>query len=372
MPFQKNIINTEADAVDVLIVGAGVAGCAAALFLQKAGYQVALLQQQQQPTFKVGESLPPVANKLLQQLGLWEKFKAQQHLPCYGNKSTWGSDTPQVHDFLASPYGHGWHINRLKFEQLLLDEVIEQGTQVIHTTQALQIVKEAEHWQLNTGSGMLKAGFLMDAAGRHSHLPKQLGIKRRHSDKQLALCAFFEGIHIKTQFSFIEAVPQGWWYTAPLPDGRVVVSLFTLPGCFTQKPSAQQSFLLQLQSNPALQNLLLGKAPLHCQLYNAGASILQQSGTNNYAAIGDAALTFDPLSSHGMVMAMTTARDAAAAYHQYRQGQAQAFANYCQNLQQVFAHYQQNKQHIYASETRWSGEKYWKQKQALKFENQIG
>jgi flavin-dependent dehydrogenase len=369
MPFLKNTININTENFDVLIAGAGVAGCTAALFLQQAGYRVGLLHRPQLLPFKTGESLPPIANKLLQQLGTWEKFKAQNHLPCYGNKSVWGATTPQVHDFLSHPYGHGWHINRLLFEQLLLDEAVEKGARLLAASTLPKVISTSPAWQLQTAQGMVSAPFLFDAGGRNTRLPQMLGLTRNTLDKQVALCGFFEGIRIQAEFSFIEAVSQGWWYTAPLPDGKVITSLFTLPGCYKNEVTATETLCAQLQTNPALQQLLLHKQPVYTKLLNAGSSILNKLHTSNYLAIGDAALTFDPISSHGMVMAMTSARDAAEAFDLRQKGNMEALKQYNHTLQEVFSKYELSKQQVYASEWRWPDEPYWKKKSRLLVNN---
>ena len=347
---------------DVIVVGAGVAGCSAALFLHQHGYNVGVLKLINNENFKPGESLPPVANKLLQELGLLEKFKLQNHSPCYGNKSLWGSETPVTHDFLSDKYGHGWHINRLRFEQLLLDEVIEKGIQVINYKEPPIISRHKTFWEIKETEVNLKATFLFDASGRNSRLPKQMGLKRVSGDKQIAICGFFEGIRINEQFSFIEAVANGWWYTAPLPDGKVVCSLFTMPDCIHRAKEPTITLMKQLQQNKGLQNLLLNKQPVYTQIYNAGSSVLNNMCAGNYVAIGDAALTFDPISSHGMVMAMTSARDAAFALVEFNKGHSDAFETFNLRLQNVFAQYELSKQQVYASEKRFNNELYWKKR----------
>ncbi len=48
----------------------------------------------------MGESLVPVARTLLGELGAWDRFQTDGHLPCYGNESLWGSATVQSTDFI--------------------------------------------------------------------------------------------------------------------------------------------------------------------------------------------------------------------------------------------------------------------------------
>jgi 2-polyprenyl-6-methoxyphenol hydroxylase-like FAD-dependent oxidoreductase len=53
---------------DIVIVGAGPAGCAAALRLRQQGLRVALVDDVKQGRLKVGESLPGASIRLLQSL----------------------------------------------------------------------------------------------------------------------------------------------------------------------------------------------------------------------------------------------------------------------------------------------------------------
>ena len=115
----------------VLVIGAGTAGTAASIFLRQKGVAVVLAERSAVPgptaLPKIGESLPPDGRTLLEELDVLEQFERGPHLPCHGNKSYWHSSTPQYHDFLQHPAGHGWHLDRLTFDRMLLDKAIELG-----------------------------------------------------------------------------------------------------------------------------------------------------------------------------------------------------------------------------------------------------
>ncbi len=118
-------------AFKILIIGAGPAGTAAAIFASRQGWEVSLLDrrsdlfvaEQTQP--KVGESLPPSIQPLLLDLAIWEDFQEALHLPTYGIKSRWGSDKVVHRDYLVHPLGHGWHLDRQVFEQQLVRKAID-------------------------------------------------------------------------------------------------------------------------------------------------------------------------------------------------------------------------------------------------------
>ncbi len=65
---QENVV------CDVLIVGGGPAGSAAAAQLARQGRRVLVAERQRFPRFHIGESLLPASNVLFQRLGL-ESFQ---------------------------------------------------------------------------------------------------------------------------------------------------------------------------------------------------------------------------------------------------------------------------------------------------------
>ena len=62
---------------DIIIIGAGPAGTSAALFLEKLGYRIALLDQARFPRDKVcGEFISPAADAILSKLGVLDAIEA--------------------------------------------------------------------------------------------------------------------------------------------------------------------------------------------------------------------------------------------------------------------------------------------------------
>src|SRR5437773_1757634 len=120
-------MNTE---VSVVVAGGGPAGATAAIILARAARRVLLVDEPSVGAFRVGEALPPAARPLLRDVGVLERFLADGHLPSYGNVSVWSSAEPSVTDFLFNPHGHGWHLDRSRFDALLREEAHAAGAQV--------------------------------------------------------------------------------------------------------------------------------------------------------------------------------------------------------------------------------------------------
>src|SRR5271167_3730001 len=115
---------------DVVVLGAGPAGCATALSLAKAGIsQVLLVEPARDGDLRVGESVPPDIRILLDELGLWDEFLADDHETCLGSCSSWGADALGYNDFLFNPLGNGWHLDRGRFDGFLARKAAKGGTE---------------------------------------------------------------------------------------------------------------------------------------------------------------------------------------------------------------------------------------------------
>jgi flavin-dependent dehydrogenase len=91
---------------------------------------------------------------------------------------------------------------------------------------------------------------------------------------------------------------------------------------------------------------------------------LDRAGGERWLAVGDAALSFDPLSSKGIGNALYTGILAAQSIvHADQMGQTDC-PNYLQQVTRIFAVYQQQLQQFYQLETRWSDSVFWQRRQA--------
>lgn len=341
---------------DVAIIGAGPAGAVAARCLALSGHEVLLIDDIPQ-TLKVGESLPGSAYPLLSELGLLPSLQASNPMPCLGNSVVWGEASPYYRDFMREPHGAGWHLNRQSFDASLRKAACEQG--VIWLKQRLQQVRRVnDHWWLALSDENVCARWLIDASGRSSVLARRFGIKRERDQPLIALYARSESTGLD-QRTCIEAVPNGWWYSAPLPDERRIAALHVTPEQAQKVLKDAHGWLAQLEQTHHIQANSCASQWAQPQACEAGGSYLKCVSGDQWLAIGDAALTCDPLSSQGIFNALYSAMRGAQAVRAGLEGKADSLKHYTGQLLSVRQAYVRNLDFYYRNEQRWADQAFW-------------
>jgi flavin-dependent dehydrogenase len=274
-------------------------------------------------------------------------------------------------DFLREPFGHGWHLNRPAFNMTLLEEVAAAGIPVWRETRVEALERNRTGWtievDLREGARTIAAEWLIDASGRGAVVARHLGIRRRRFDSQVAVAAQLEQaasitpLHDAT--TLIEATETGWWYAALLPDGRLAVTFFTDSDLLARSGAWRPaSWWRLLRASDLVWGLIYRNGygmPGRIQTVPAGSWLLAELTGERWIAAGDAAASFDPLSSHGIGSALAGGQQAAAALAATIQGDATALSAYTTRIRTGYAKYLWLRHAYYADERRWPDATYW-------------
>ena len=106
----------------------------------------------------------------------------------------------------------------------------------------------------------------------------------------------------------------------------------------------------------------IAQSPSAVQTTAAHTQTLSKVVGEGWLALGDAASTFDPLSSVGIFKALRSGIYAAYAIKDFFAGRSKALPTYAQFIQSEFAAYWQTRQAYYAQENRWSDVPFWKRR----------
>lgn len=362
-------MSREIDA-DVVVLGGGPAGCSAAIGLAQQGREVILLDRGGPPRGPFGESLGPGAAGVLRQLGVWDDFLRDGHRPCYGNRSAWGGPEIRHLDFIADRRGHAWHIDRRAFEGRLWTRAEQLGIRRLRAAAPVRAERSGELWRVSLrGSPVgLTARFIVDASGRASWLARRRGAVRFDEDRQIAAVALLEsaGARAEDRTTLVEAVEGGWWSSAIMPDGRLAVAFFTDPDLHDRDAIAHPAAWTALlggadHTRVRLRDRLI-PAGRSARIVPASSSRLDSFAADGWLAVGDAAMGLDPLSSHGLTMALLSGRDAALAVSNHLRGDREGIPAYAATLNWAFDEYVNLRRAYYHAERRWPASPYWQRR----------
>jgi flavin-dependent dehydrogenase len=354
--------------VDVVIVGAGPAGCATAINL--APFQrVLVVERRVEVAPRVGESLVPAARRLFADMGLLERFLCEQHEPWYGNRSVWGSSEPEERDFLRDPDGHGWHLDRPRFETWLRALAQERGAELLSPATLDFLQRSDEKWivRLKTDENPVEvtARFVIDAGGQSAPVVRKLGLRSKVLEN-LVCCYLYGRDHASGArgLTYVQAVRNGWFYTAPIPHGRRILAFHTDADLHDK----QVGVIDYLEEATEL-NSLLSKVSFVAEgetfITSARSAVLEPAAGEGWLAVGDAAISFDPLSSQGLFNALFTGLAAAEAVDSYLKGNQLSLTQYHHIVRAIFEAYQQKLAATYAAEKRWPDAPFWQRRRSL-------
>ncbi len=351
--------------IEVAIAGGGPAGAACALVLARLGRQVALFERSVEPRARPGETLPPDARIVLEELGLWQRFEKDGPLPSYSIEAYWGSAIAASTDFIASPYGCGFHVDRARFESMLLDAAVASGAQVHCGVRVLGAREESSGASIRFDDGRtLSARFVVDAGGRASSL---LGRRRRHDRMvgvSLCLAATADPLLL------VEAVEDGWWYSAPLPQGALIAVLMTDADLLPPALSRGDWLAARLACAPATGARTRGARPMApLRITSAASSRLERPVGISTAAAGDAAAAYDPLAGTGILSAL---RDGGALAHAIDEALGSGgalLAAYGARIEQRFDTYLRQRRFYYARERRFATSPFWNRRADPRFDS---
>jgi flavin-dependent dehydrogenase len=356
---------------DVLVVGAGPAGAAAALNLAPIR-RVVLIERRPEVTDRIGESLPPAARRLFADMGLLADFEAEGHAPYYGNRAVWGAPEPVDADFVRDPDGNGWHLDRARYEAWLRRSAAARGADLLAPARIETVERDRAGWlvQIKTSAGRVgvTAKILIEAGGRTAPLARRLGARRRSQDR--LVCGWITGRAGSggrgAGLAFVEATQHGWWYTAPLPAARRVLAFHTDADLPAARSARNPDELLATAKTLDELGAVLAEAGFvaaETTGYTAAHSgSLDPCAGQAWLAAGDAALSFDPISSQGLLNALFTGLAAAEASDRALAGVKDAIPEYGRAISEIHSTYRRHLAFIYGAETRWPDAPFWRRR----------
>ncbi len=310
---------------DVIIIGGGPAGAAAAARMARYGRRVAVFEGQEFPRFRIGESLLPDGNRALKEIGVWEKVEAGGFVRKPGAEFFNQDGSRWVHNVFAHGLGAGreyaYQVDRSRFDTLLLEHAAECGARVFQPCPVRRVDMKGPGASVRTvGGETYTARFLLDASGR----PGFLGVRDRLPKDPLpyppkvAVYSHFEGVARfpgeRSGNIVITRLHRGWCWMIPLDAKLTSVGVVGYTSDLKRHEGGYESWFRRAIADSAfLRGRMEGATPrMKLQVTTDYTYQYTAFGGRRFLLAGDAACFIDPIFSSGVYFAMESSLEAAA------------------------------------------------------------
>jgi flavin-dependent dehydrogenase len=203
----------------------------------------------------------------------------------------------------------------------------------------------------------LRGRLLVDATGRKASIARKLGCGVQAVDRLVGAVAVLPRSD-REQWTLIEAVENGWWYSAPLPRDRTVFAYMTDSDLW--RNSSWRELLKQAPLTSERATAMEKLPRIH--IVSAGSVLRQPVTGPNWIAAGDAALAFDPLSGLGIYKTIESGLRSSAAIVRCFEGDRSGMVEYENWTAEGFRSYLSMRRQFYGSVERWPGSRFWQRR----------
>jgi len=312
--------------VDVLVIGAGPAGTVAASIVNKAGFNVKIVEKEKFPRFVIGESLLPRCMEALDEAGFIDAVKENRFQEKSGAKFVKNGKICDY--FFADQFTPGWNwtwqVTRADFDKTLADTVEKMGVPVCYENTVTGIVFNGTNSvttveDINGNKSEIEARFIIDGSGYGKVIPRLFNMDRpSHLPPRKALFTHVVDLRRSmvdepNRITIVVHKPEVWVWVIPFATGITSVGFVGAPEFFSQYQGSDEQVLRELMSlEPYLADRLKDVEFLFDpKVLQSWSTTTDKFYGDGFVLTGNVTEFLDPVFSSGVTLATVSSQVAA-------------------------------------------------------------
>lgn len=346
---------------DVLIIGAGPAGCAAAAVLAGKGHRVLVLEREKFPRYHIGESLLPFTFQPLERLGLIDAMRNSAFQKKYSVVFVQPNGRASQPFYFFNRYDRDtiaqtWQVLRSEFDQMLLANARAQGATVLEEIEVRDLLRETSDnaprvfgARARDKSGRefeFRAPITLDCTGKEAFSAVRQGWRLKDPFlNKVAVWTYYQGSKRETGIdegqTTVAMIPnKGWFWHIPLHNDLVSVGVVA-EGKYLSRGGVRnprEIFNREIAENLWIrEHLSTGRQTGEFFVTSEYSFHSRYCGCDGLLLVGDAFAFLDPVFSSGLMLALKSGVMAGDAVHEAivaRDFSPARFAEYASALRQ--------------------------------------
>jgi len=304
---------------DIVVIGGGPAGASAALFLEKKGYRVALLDQALFPRDKVcGEFISPAADDIFSDLGILESIEALNPMRLCGVVLSANENSYLQVDYPNTVDGRtmtSLSVERSILDDLMINQVRNSNIQLMEGFKVTDLLFDEGNVCGVKGHDEIKKKFsikakiVIDGGGRNSISLRRLNLRKSSTGEgKIALAAHWEGVKELRSYCYMHISHPGYTGIAPVGHNRANVVL-VVDRSHLIGVSVEQFFMKTVLGNRLRKRILGGGTPVEkIRTVDSLAYSVKKTNCGGLLLVGDATGFIDPFTGEGIYLSLRSSQ----------------------------------------------------------------
>jgi flavin-dependent dehydrogenase len=308
---------------DVLVIGAGPAGTVAASIVNKACFNVRIVEKMKFPRFVIGESLLPRCMEALEEAGFLEAVKEKKFQEKGGAKFVKDGKTCdyQFADQFSKGWQWTWQVPRAEFDKTLADTVEKMGVPIDYETTVTGIEFQGSDSittvvDKNGTKSQIKARFIIDGSGYGRVIPRLFNMDKP-SNLPPRKALFTHTVDLRRELSdepnritIVVHQHAVWVWIIPFSNGITSLGFVGDPSFFAKNPgNTEQQLRALIAQEPYLKERFKGVEFLfEPRVLESWSSTTDRFYGEGFVLTGNVTEFLDPVFSSGVTLATVSSQ----------------------------------------------------------------